>query len=265
MNPIIINNTPLPLINKAEISSVNYDLIVVVGQNSSLVPILKEAEELKINPDKVILDRTICVPGFTMERYKKLRHSKLSIFSSNCWGGVICNVLGLPFLSPTVNMFYDQKEFLKFLKSPKEYMDKELRYYKMGFDKYLQPQQYPIFLLDDVKLYMNHYGKVGADIARQKWEERRLRINWYNLLVMMYTENPDIASEFDKLPYSKKVCFVNFKTNLDSAFYIDSNLFPGRPLWEIILRMPKLEMTPIFDYFDMLLYGKKTPLKIVNN
>lgn len=250
----------MPVINKSELSSINYDLIVVIGQNASLVPILKEAEELNINLDKVILDRTICIPGFTIKRYEKLRFSKLSIFSSNCWGGIICHAMGLPFLSPIVNMFYSETGFIKFLKDPMNYMNKELRFYKMGFDKYLNPQEYPIFLLGDVQLYMNHYGKVGPDIARQKWEERRLKINWYNLLVMMYTENPAILEEFDKLPYSKKVCFVNFKSDLESAFYIDPALLPGRPLWEIILRMPQLEVTPIFDYFDMLIYGKKTYL-----
>lgn len=38
---------------------------------------------------------------------------------------------------------------------------------------------------------------------------------------MMYTENKDIASEFTKLPYEKKVCFVPFESKEKSLVQVE--------------------------------------------
>ena len=259
---IIINGKTLPVINKSELPSIDYDLIVVIGQNASLVPILKEADELKINPDKVILDRTICIPGFTLERYKKLRKSNLSIFSINCWGGLVYHKFGLPFLSPTINMFFTEQGFLKFVGNLKSYMDKETRYYKMAFEPHAH-YDYPVMLLDDIELHMNHYEKVGADGARQKWEERRLKINWYNVFVMTMATKPDVLEKFDELPMQKKVCFVPFETDLDSGFYIEPEIVRGREFWQPVNETSSGLMN--YDLWDLLLYGKKTPLQIMKS
>ena len=257
---IIINGESLPIINKSDLPYIDYDLIVVTGQDASLVPILKEAEELKLDPDKLVLDRTICIPGFTPERYKKLRNSKLSILSINCWGGLTYHTFGLPFLSPTINMFASEKDFLMFLSDPKYYMDKELRFYKTKFEPNLN-WNYPVFLLGDIVWNMNHYGDVGIDGARQKWEERRLKINWYNLLVMTITEEPMILEEFDKLPYAKKVCFVPFETQIDSGFYIEPEIVAGREFHQSVNETSMGFMN--YDLWDLLLYGKKTPIQFI--
>ena len=258
-SPIVINNKPIPVVLKEDLSSINYDLIVVVGQNASLVPILKEAEKLKINPDKVVLDRTICIPGFTLERYNKLRHSKLSIISINCWSGFVYHAFGLEFLSPTINMFFKEEGFLKFSSNLRKYMDMEMRFYKTEFEPHAH-YDYPVMLLGDIELHMNHYQDVGVDGARQKWEERRLKINWYNLLVMTFSEKPEVLEIFDKLPFAKKVCFVPFKTDLDSGFYIEPEIIRGREFYEPVNETPFGIMN--YDIWDLLLYGKKTPIKL---
>ena len=255
---IKINDKTLPIINKSELASIDYDLIVVIGQDASLVPILKEADELKINPDKVILDRTVCVPGFTIERYKKLHNSKLSIFARTCWGGLVYHAFGLPFLSPTINMFISDNDYFKFISNLKHYMDRELRFYKMECDQNLK-EDYPSFLLDDIKWNMNHYGKIGIDGARAKWEERRLKINWYNILVMMLTTKPKVLEEFDKLPFAKKVCFVPFETDVDSGFYIEPEIVGGREFYIPVNETSRGLLN--YDLWDLLLYGKKTPLQ----
>ena len=262
---IIINDKPLPIINKAELPAIDYDLIVVIGQNASLVPILKEAKDLNINTDKVILDRTICVPGFTLERYKKLRKSNLSIFSINCWGGLAYHTFGLSFSSPTINMFFGDKDYLKLLHDPMTYMNKELKFYMTNVED--KKNKYPVFLLDDIRVYMNHYADLGVDGARQKWEERRLKINWFNLLIVMYTEKMEILEEFDSLPYDKKVCFVPFETSIDSGFYIKPEFInamkkinPNYGLADAgnFIAENKIQY---YDLWDLLLYGKKTILQ----
>ena len=76
----------------------------------------------------------------------------------------------------------------------------------------------------------------------------------------MYTENPEILAEFDKLPFSKKVCFVPFKTDVESGYYLDLAKFNGLDLGQAVNSVAKGEINS-YDLWDMLLYGKKTPLK----
>ena len=256
--PLKINDESLRTIAKEELSEFDYDIIIVTGRDASLIPILNEAEILNIDPNKIVLDRTVCAPGFTMDCYRAIRKSKLTIFSINCWGGLIYHTLGLPFLSPTINMFTSDKDFIKFLQNPRYYMNKELRFYKINYEENLK-EDYPVFLLGDIQWDMNHYGKLGIDGARQKWEERRLKINWYNLFVMMLTEDINILKQFDELPYSKKICFVPFETDIDSALYVKPELIQGRnrEFYQAV-NETAMGILPYFDLFDMLLYGKKT-------
>lgn len=243
-------------LSKEDLKNLDYDLILVTGFKSSLVPILKDAENLGITPDKVVLDRTVCIPLFTLEKYKKLRHSKLSILSMNCFGGFLYHRFALPFLTPTINMFTSNEEFINFLKNPMENVKSELKLVRTERNEDLKID-YPVYKIGETEWRMNHYG--DANIAYRKWCERSFRINWFNLLVVMYTENPDILAEFDKLPYAKKICFVPFKTNLDSGFYVNRDKYNGIGLWDIVNRIGMGSIIE-YDMWDMLLYGKKTPL-----
>lgn len=112
--------------------------------------------------------------------------------------------------------------------------------------------------MGDVMVHMNHYP--DFDAALKIWEKRKARINWYNLFVTMYTERPENAEKFDQLPFAKKVCFVPFPMNLDSAWQVDPNATgKERPLWDTVNQFG-MGNPHFYDMFDMLLYGKKTPL-----
>ena len=77
----------------------------------------------------------------------------------------------------------------------------------------------------------------------------------------MDTEDMEILEQFDALPYGKKVCFVPFKSDLDSAFYIDPKTNTSKEFWRITHDYARGYPPPqVYDMFDMLLYGKKTPL-----
>ena len=117
---------------------------------------------------------------------------------------------------------------------------------------------YPIFTLGNVDVNMNHYP--DFDEAVKIWERRKARINWYNLFVTGYTESEEVAREFDELPYGKKVCFVPFESDLDSAWYISPEADKGaKNFADSIIRF-FWGTFMYYDLFDMLLYGKKTPL-----
>ena len=105
---------------------------------------------------------------------------------------------------------------------------------------------------------MNHYGKLGKDFAKQKWEERKKRINWYNFIPVMYTSKPDILEEFDELPFAKKVCFVSFNSDKESAYYLDKRLDNNKELWDLVNRFGLGYNRYNYDLWDMFLYGKKS-------
>ena len=109
----------------------------------------------------------------------------------------------------------------------------------------------------DVIIYMNHYR--SFDAAVEKWNERKQRINWENLFVTMYTSDEKILLEFDALPYDKKVCFVPFKSDLNSAWFINREVTGKKFFWQTVNDFAN-GLPFFYDPFDMLLYGKKTPL-----
>ena len=255
----------LKSLDKRELKNLDYDVILfceknenvlLTNQESSFVSALKEASQLGIDTDKFVLDRTVLVPNFTVEKYQKLRRSKLSILSQICWGGLVYHRFGLPFLSPTINMYASEKDFLNFLQNPIKSVKKNLRLVKKEFNEELKIE-YPVYKIGECEWHMNHYN--DFNVAKNKWIERSERINWFNVLAIMYTEDVKILEEFDKLPYGKKVCFVPFETDLESGYYIDLKRLSDPVLWRGVNGIANGKV-PLFDMWDMLLYGKKTPL-----
>ena len=233
------------------------DILLVVGARQiGMSKITQVARQLNLPEEKLLGDWIVCVPGFTLEKYRRLQRSRLSIFSINCFGGIISNTLGLSFRSPFVNMFFKEQEFIRFLRAPRVYMEEKLILKETAWEEILK-FDYPIFTLGNVDVHMNHYP--DFDEAIKIWERRKARINWYNLFVAAYTESEEILQEFDALPYGKKVCFVPFKSDLDSAWYINPELKKDDPFWRIVNLFGGGDPF-YYDPFDMLLYGKKTPL-----
>ena len=243
-----------------------YDLILVVGAKKvgiigakkvGMSKVTKDAAQLNLPVEKLLGDWIVCIPGFTLEKYRQLQRSRLSIFSMNCFGGILSHILGLSFYSPFVNLRMVEHAFIRFMYSSRDYMEKKLVFKEKKWQSALGGFYYPVFTLGDVTLYMNHYP--DFDEAQNKWYERKSRINWDNLFVTMYTEDEKILERFDGLPFSKKACFVPFKSDLDSAWYINPEIKKGEPFWRIVNLFGYGDPF-YYDPFDMLLYGKKTPL-----
>ena len=218
--------------------------------------VVKLAKKINLDVDKLLGDWIVCIPGFTLKKYRQLQRSKLSIFAMHCFGGFISNTLGLRFRSPFINMFMVEDEYIRFLRSPRVYMEEKLIFKTTNWEPNLK-FDYPIFTMGNVSVYMNHYP--DFDEALAIWNNRKQRINWYNLFVTMYTENEEILEQFDELPYSKKVCFVPFKSDLDSAWYINPEIKKDET-FRRITSLYAIGDPFYYDMFDMLLYGKKTPL-----
>ena len=147
---------------------------------------------------------------------QRLKNKEVSLIANNCNGGFMCHDLHMQFRSPFVNLWLKPKDFLKYLKNIEHYMNSELTFIKEeGID-------YPVGLLDDVKIYFMHYE--NEEIAREKWNERTKRIDFNNLFVLFNDGagcTDEDLKEFDELPYKNKIAFVHKeKPEIASTYYI---------------------------------------------
>ena len=255
---LVTGDKKIPFIPLAEVARADsYDVLLVVGAKKiGMSRVTQAARQLNLPEEKLLGDWIVCIPGFTLEKYRRLQRSRLSIFAMNCFGGLISHTLGLPFRTPIINMFFEEQDYVRFLRAPREYMEKPPVFKETMWQEILK-FDFPVVTLGDIVIYMNHYRDFDGAVA--KWNERKARINWYNLFVTMYTEDENIAREFDSLPYGKKVCFVPFKSDLNSVWQTHVKPSAKLPLWKIVNDFARSTRV-CYDLFDMLLYGKKTPL-----
>lgn len=231
-------------------------MLVVGAIQIGMSEIVKAAKQLNLPEEKLLGDWIVCIPGFKLNKYRQLQRSRLSIFSMNCFGGLISHTLGLPFRTPIINMYLKDKDYIRFLRASRVYMEEQLTLKEMVWNDVFK-YNHPIATLGNVDFILNHYQ--NFDEAVKIWERRKARINWYNLFVTAYTESEEILEQFDALPYGKKVCFVPFKSDLDSAWYINREVTNKEYFWQAINDFAN--GNPFYyNVFDMLLYGKKTPL-----
>lgn len=251
----------IPIINREELKSVSCDYIVVMTDLYPFSKVCKEAIKIGIDTQKFISVAVLLLPGFTIERYEKLRNQKLSIIAPCCFAGYIYHYFRLPFLSPTINLWFPENDYMKLLVNFKKYITSNLTFRGINYDQG-QQRIYPIFsLMDDIMVHMNH--TTDSLQAEQMWNTRVKRINYDNLLIMNYTKREDILEQFDALPYQRKVCFVPFKTPMKSAWYLPDNLLNNAPCQKelhfgwAVNRWADGRLAG-YDLWDLLLYNKKT-------
>ena len=128
--------------------------------------------------------------------------------------------LSLKFKSPTVNLFFRAEDFIKFCENLKYYLSIE-EFVECKDTKIIGERTYPVAYLDDLTLFLVHYRSVKE--AQDKWNERKKRVNWDNI-VILNTDREGMTNElkdrFEQLPY-RKVMFVNRPDETHkSSFYI---------------------------------------------
>lgn len=240
---------------KDEIKVSEIDYVIVLELDNEFKKIRYEILSKGFSDNAIIPFKSMTLDGFTLQKYIKLKEDVPSIFASNCWGGITYHNLGLPFISPTINMFFDEKDYLKFLKNPKHYFEMPLTFHSTEYNAE-ENMNYPVAKCDDILLYFNHY--TSLEIAEECWRKRIQRINWDNIFAMMWTDNPDTAAEFSSLSYEKKICFVSFPTEDESLCYIDYlKKIPECRLWQMVLGLAR-DKFHFYDVFDMLSKGKIT-------
>lgn len=115
---------------------------------------------------------------------RKLTNDSFSIICSNCIGGTIYHRLGKQFLSPNINLFIPERQFIDYCLNLKYYLAQDPQRVESDLP-------YPLGKLcgngkdlPDIEIHFNHDH--DFDTAREKWNERKQRINWDNLYLICY-------------------------------------------------------------------------------
>lgn len=120
-------------------------------------------------------------------------------------------------------------------------------------------REYPVGGLDDLNLYFMHYR--SFEEARQKWEERKMRINKNNMYFIMVEGvdcTEDIIKRFDALPYLHKVLFTADRhTDIQSAYCIEGSKRSEGQIMDLCLYKCKFSGKRWIDEYDYVSFLNK--------
>ena len=154
-------------------------------------------------------------------RRKRLKSVNFSIISNNCWGGMVYQYFNLPYLSPTVGVYFFPEEYLKLANNPMYYLNPQadLRFIDYTESKYSSEllkrgqTHIPIGLLNnEVEIVFLHYSTIEE--AKEKWARRVKRIDWDHVLykfAQMNNCSSEHIKRFLALKHNHKICLVNDK------------------------------------------------------
>ena len=141
----------------------------------------------------------------------KLKNKNVSIISRNCIGGCIYHNLGLQFLSPTINLFFEPDDYIKFINNLKHYIN------CTPVEVTDSDKPYPVgelvFGEERIKVYFMHYP--SFENAKECWVRRAKRVNYDNICFIneWYFDSDDEAEAYIKryntIPYEHRIMLNN--------------------------------------------------------
>lgn len=183
-----------------------YDYIVIASNEEDYQAIKgKIINTVSCGYDSIFSISIFGIADFDFNLYIRLVKSNISIISCNCWGGITYANLFLKFLSPTINLrFENEDHFIKFVSRIDHYLQQDIKYDGIECDNLIG--EYPAGIIDDVRIRFVHYKTFEE--AVEKWNKRKLRINKNNILAMLLTENPEKAKQFSGIDGLRKIVFT---------------------------------------------------------
>ena len=197
-------------------------------------------------------------------RRLRLRNRDFSLITNNCIAGIIYHDLGLPFRSPTINLFFENEDFFRFAGHLEHYLSCEMEeLHRPGIS-------YPLGLLrrgaETVTVHFMHYDSYRQ--AAAKWKERAARVNPDNLyLIFEYPavdESPEaqqaVKASFDALPWARKVLLTKRHSPLSGqevrrlGFY-EEDYYPGK----FVAPNKRLPWRRYLDGFDYISFFNHLP------
>lgn len=161
-------------------------------------------------------------------RRKSINNKDFSIISNNCWGGFVYKRYNLPYLTPTVGLYFYAEDYIKLCHNLTYYMSLPLKFITLQQSKHFESLtakgqiNIPIAQLDDIEIIFLHYKT--EEEALEKWERRKKRINYENLIFKFSEVNNctyEHLKKFEELEANKKICFTtqNYKDISSSILF----------------------------------------------
>ena len=151
---------------------------------------------------------------------KRLKNKDCTIICSNCLGGFIYHWLGMKFNSPFINIYMENNDYIKALENFDEFIESDIKEYT-GTDI-----SFPVGIgVHGEKIYFMHYTDFKS--AKEKWDERKKRINKNNMCVILANlgeglnskgERLEIIDRFKALPFRNKIILTGDEIN-DNVIY----------------------------------------------
>ncbi|MDR1262628.1 MAG: DUF1919 domain-containing protein, partial [Oscillospiraceae bacterium] len=136
--------------------------------------------------------------AFMGKRKAGLTNADFTLFSDDCFGGILCGDLGLRYRSPTVGLRIYAADYIEFLENIHAYLNADLVEVRGAAD-------YPVGLLGGrVRLHFKHSGTFEEGAAA--WRRRKERVHCGNTILKMsdlYDCAPGLMRRFLALPYPK--------------------------------------------------------------
>ena len=176
---------------------------------------------------------------------KQVTNDNFSILCSNCIAGAIYHRLGKQFLTPTINLYMTNGEFIHFCLNLDYYLAQELQFIESD-------KPFPVAELrgdgkDIPTITINFNHDKLSEEARDKWERRKVRLNKDNLFLMFYNLDDitlDDIHKLDDYPCRNKVIFTQEPIDIPWSYYIKPNLrtqFPYAYLGKDVFGVRTLE------------------------
>lgn len=142
---------------------------------------------------------------------KRIKSRDFTVISNNCWAGKLYQYLDMPYLSPTVGLYFYADDYMKFIKNLRHYIALDLKFISVEESKHkelIHQRGYfdiPVAELDDIEVIFLHY-KTNEE-AEEKWTRRKQRINWNHLIFKFSDMNgctEEHLRDFSELPFPHK-------------------------------------------------------------
>jgi uncharacterized protein (DUF1919 family) len=167
------------------------------------------------------------------ENLPRLNVKDFTVVSSNCWGGILYQDLGLNYQTPFVNQYMHTPCFLKLVRQFPEYMKMELSVSTKS--KYFPvATSYPVGHLGDVEIHFIHYSLEDNVIG--KWIERKARMHSDKVLFVLCERDQCTVEDMKELDQLKvnKLMFTAKNYDLKNSYKVFS---PGREVLSADLMM----------------------------
>lgn len=145
---------------------------------------------------------------------KRVKNPNFTVIASNCIGGLVHQVLDLPYKTPFAGLYLFAPCYMRLVRDVEGYLRSPLEFSPTS--RYAQARAldvmhpYPIGLLGgNVEIHFLHFS--GDNEAKETWNRRVAGIHRDNLFFCLTDKDlwtEAIMADFDKLLYPNKVCFT---------------------------------------------------------